>query len=120
MRVGYYDGNDNFNFTLNGENIDINYDKSSFIICLLVIFLWINEEQLIDFYNLALKDLDFWMFELLIITLFHKKIFKIEIYKHQKLAILINIIPCFLKIIAIILGFNHELATYHILYTINL
>ena len=93
--------------------------KKSFIIFLWVIIFWIIEELCIELYTFILKDLDFWMFELLIITLFHKKIFKIEIYKHQKLAILINIIPCFLKIIAIILGFNQELATYPILYRIK-
>jgi hypothetical protein len=34
--------------------------------------------------------------------------FKIEIYRHQILAILINIIPCFLKIFAIILAFHND------------
>jgi len=37
------------------DNIDINSDKSSFIICLLIIFLWISIEQLIDLYYLILK-----------------------------------------------------------------
>ena len=65
--------------------------KKSFIIFLCVIISWIIEELSIESYTLILKDLDFWMFELFIITLFHKKMFKVEIYKHQKLAMLINI-----------------------------
>ena len=86
------------------DNIDINSDKSSFIICLLVIFLWINEEQLIDFYYLALKDLDFWMFELLIVTYFSVKMFKIEIYNHQKCAMWFTLVPCSFKILTIVLS----------------
>ena len=87
------------------DNIDIKSDKSSFIICLLVIFLWINEEQLIDLYNLALKDLDFWMFELLIVTYFSIKMFKIEIYNHQKCAMWFTLVPCSFKILTIVLSF---------------
>ena len=37
------------------DNIDINSDKSSFITCLIIIFLWITIEQLIDLYYLILK-----------------------------------------------------------------
>jgi len=54
------------------------------------------------------------MFELLIITLLLKKMFKIDIYNHQKLAIAINIIPCFLKITAIILAFHRNFNIYPI------
>ena len=93
--------------------------KKSFIIFLFVIISWIIEELSIESYTLILKDLDFWMFELFIITLFHKKMFKVEIYKHQKLAMLINIIPCFLKIIAIILGFHKTLEEYPIFYVVK-
>ena len=92
--------------------------KKSFIIFLFILF-WIIEELSIELYTYILKDLDFWMLELLIITLFHKKMFKIEIYIHQKMAILINIIPCLLKIIAIILGFHNDLSKYNILYKIK-
>ena len=86
------------------DNIDINSDKSSFIICLLIIFLWIIIEQLIDLYYLALKDLDFWMFELLLVTLFSIKMFKIEIFSHQKCAMWFSLVPCLFKITNIILS----------------
>ena len=86
------------------ENIDINYDKCSFIICLIVIFLWINEEQLIDLHFLALKDLDFWMFELLIVTYFSIKILKIEIFNHQKCAMWFTLVPFMLKIATIFIS----------------
>ena len=49
------------------------------------------------------------MFELLIIAIFHKRMFNAEIYKHQKLAIIINILfPCLLKIATIVLAFHPE------------
>ena len=80
-------------------------DKYSFTICLLIIFLWIIEELLIDTFGLALKDLDFWMFELIIITIFSIKMFKIEIYNHQIFAMWFCIIPCILKIATIVLSF---------------
>jgi hypothetical protein len=86
------------------DNIDINSDKSSFIICLLVLFLWITIEQLIDLYYLALKDLDFWMFELLFVTLFTIKIFKIEIFSHQKCAMWFSLVPCLFKMTNIFLS----------------
>ena len=86
------------------DNIDINSDKSSFIICLLIIFLWIIIEQLIDLYYLALKDLDFWMFELLLVTLFSIKMFKIEIFSHQKCAMWFSLVPCLFKIANIFLS----------------
>jgi len=90
------------------ENIDINSDKSSFFICLLVIFLWISAEELIDVYSLALKDLDFWMFELLIVTAFSRKLFKIEIFNHQKFAMWFTLVPCVLKVSTIFLSFGHD------------
>ena len=87
---------------------------------LLVIFLWVLEEQLIDIYSYALKDLDFWMFELIIITYFNSFMFKIEIYKHQKFAIWISILPCLLKIATIILSlFDENIDKEPILYNIN-
>ena len=87
---------------------------------LLVIFLWVLEEQLIDIYSYALKDLDFWMFELIIITYFNSFMFKIEIYKHQKFAIWISILPCLLKITTIILSlFDENIDKEPILYNIN-
>ena len=86
------------------ESISINSDKSSFYICLLVIFLWISSEQLIDIHSLALKDLDFWMLELLILTFYCIKMFKIEIFNHQKCAMWFTLVPCLLKITTIVLS----------------
>ena len=79
--------------------------KKSFILFIIIIFLWIFEEQFINLFMLCLKDLDFWMIEILIISLICVKMFKIEIYKHQWLAIIFNIIPCSLKIVTIILSY---------------
>ena len=83
--------------------------KSNYFLLLFIIFLWILEEQLIDIYSYALKDLDFWMVELLIVTYFSASMFNIQIYNHQKFAIWLSIIPCLLKVGTIILSvFNTE------------
>ena len=79
------------------RNIYFNY--------LTIIFLWVAVELTMEIYLFALKDLDFWMLELLIITIFNAKMFNLEIYKHQILAQALNAIPCLLKIITIVLSF---------------
>ena len=72
---------------------------------LIIIFFWIFESHLLELFTLCLKDLDFWMLELLIITYLSANMFKLQIYKHQKLAIYLNCFPCLLKIATIILSF---------------
>lgn len=81
--------------------------------CLLISFLWIFEEQLLTIYGLTLKDLDFWMFELLIITYLIARMFKFQIYKHHKFAILFNLLACLLKVATIFLSYKDN----NILYT---
>ena len=99
---------------------DVENNNYNFLMGLITIIIWVLEEQLINIYENALKDLDFWMLELLIITLFYEINFKIEIYKHQKFAILFNIIPCLLKIIVIFLSFfDDNKESEPILYNIN-
>ena len=70
-----------------------------------IIILWVFEEYLIELCNTVLKDLDFWMIELIIISLMISKMFNKRIFKHQKLVYYINIIPCALKMTAIYLSF---------------
>ena len=95
----------------NQEEEVIGYDV--FKPCLLISFLWIFEEQLLTIYGLTLKDLDFWMFELLIITYLISNMFKFQIYKHHKFAILFNLLACLLKIATIFLSYKDN----NILYT---
>ena len=82
--------------------------KKSLFIFLIIIFLWIFQEQLVNLFMHSLKDLDFWMVEILIISIISSKMFNHEIYKHQWLAIILNIIPCIFKISAISLSFLYE------------
>ena len=72
---------------------DINkYKTSKFLFYYLcIIFIWIIEDQFIESFHLILKDLDFWMIELFIICYLNSRIFKVEIYNHQKLAIIFRI-----------------------------
>lgn len=76
--------------------------------CIIISLIWILEELFLDLYIYILKDLDFWMLELLIITFLSARMFKLTIYKHQKLAILFNLSPCILKIIAIYLSIKES------------
>ena len=81
----------------------------SFIFYLIIIFLWIFEEQLLVIYIEFLKDIDFWMIELLIITYLSAYMFKNIIYKHQKCAIIFNAsIPLILKILTIFYTLRDE------------
>ena len=91
----------------NRNNLFYNSDNLPLHI-LLIIFLWVVEEHLIDIYSSILKDLDFWMIELLIISYINNKFFKIELYSHQRFVFYLNIIPCIFKIITIILSFVKE------------
>ena len=72
---------------------------------LIIIILWVCVELFMELYNYTLKDLDFWMLELLIIAIFNAKMFNLDTYSHQVFAHIFNAIPCILKILTIILSF---------------
>ena len=75
----------------NRKNLFYNSDNLHLHI-LLIIFLWVVEEHLIDIYSNVLKDLDFWMIELLIISYINYKAFNIKPYAHQYLVLILNIL----------------------------
>ena len=65
----------------------------SFLNLVFILSYWI----LIDHITKILESLiifDYWMFELLCISLIASKLLKIEIYNHQKLGIIINSVSC--------------------------
>ena len=72
---------------------------------LLIIFLWVLEEELISYFNNVMLHLDFWMLELIIVHFFMKKMLKNEVYSHQKLMLWFCIVPFILKLTTIILSF---------------
>ena len=68
-------------------------------IFLKVILLWVLEENLIYIYIDIFQDLDFWFFELIIISIIFYKKFSFKIYSHQILGMAISIgVGCSLKI----------------------
>jgi hypothetical protein len=67
----------------------------------LIIVLWIVEEHLIELFSI-LKDLDFWMIEIIILSIFNSKMFKSKTYLHQKLINYLNLMPIILKAISIV------------------
>ena len=80
-------------------------DMTKIYLCFyfLTIFFWVIVEQTIEtIYLKIFQDLDFWMFELIILSLLNKLVFyNNKIYRHQILAIILTIIPAILKILSI-------------------
>ena len=61
------------------------------------------------FYKLGLNIFNLWMFELLVISYINAKMFKLKIYRHQKLAIFFNSFICLLfRLTYFILSFSLE------------
>ena len=81
--------------------------NKSFFKFLFILFLWILDENLIQIFSF-LKDLDFWMIEIIIISFMSSAMLKTKIYLHHKMIIFLNLIPVLFKIIAIILSFLDE------------
>ena len=89
--------------------------KKSPQIVLLIITIWISSEILKAlYYKFGLRDLDFWMFELLIIAYLNSKMFKLKIYKHHKVAIYFNVIICSIfKFSSFLISFFQEQSLYY-------
>ena len=78
--------------------------KNNFMALYAIIsFIWVAYEIIMIVLFYQFKDVDFWFFEILIATFIYSRIFLVQIYKHQKFAIALNLIPTFLKIICLIL-----------------
>ena len=112
----YYDDKEE-EFSTSGKNtIILIHNDSSYLkanvslsFYIFIIFLWILEEQLIIIFNIFLKDIDFWMIELFIVSYQSAKLFHFKIYKHHKLAIKFNaIVPVILKILTIVFSFIYD------------
>ena len=82
--------------------------KISDIFAFIIIFLYVLVEQALHTFKRYFVNCDFWMFELIIMAVFNKKMFKINIYKHQLIALFLVTIPAILKLATIILLFYDE------------
>ena len=80
--------------------------NSSILIYFIFALVWVAKDILMILFIAFVKNLDFWFLEILIVTIIFSNIFLVKIYKHQKLAIIINLFPCIFKIINIILSFH--------------
>jgi hypothetical protein len=63
-----------------------------------------------------LGGLEFWLLELLIVSYLSSIMFHTKIYKHHKLAMLLNFFPLILKYILIVLGAKLEKKTSNLIY----
>ena len=82
--------------------------NTSIVFYFIFSFVWVLNEIAMSVLFNQLQDLDFWFFEILIVTFIYSRIFLVQIYKHQKFAIIINLIPTILKIACIILNFRSK------------
>ena len=75
-------------------NESMDYFKSikGILYYILILFLWIAEENLILIYVDIFQDLDFWFFELIFVSLIYSRLFLSKILSHQKLGMAISII----------------------------
>ena len=84
---------------------NIYLSNTSILFLLFIIFMWILNENLIQLFSI-LKDLDFWMIEIIIISYMTSFCFKTKIYIHHKMIIYLNLFPVIFKIFTIILSFK--------------
>ena len=77
-------------------------EKHLFSICILTIIIFVMAEQFLFLYGIILKDLDFWMFEIVILSYINSHMFNIKVYNHQKLGLILNIFSFLFKICSII------------------
>ena len=82
------------------------YKNISNFFSYIIIFLYIIEEQASIVFKRYFVNCDFWMLELIIMAFLNKKMFKIDIYRHQILSIILVFIPVILKVATIVLLFN--------------
>ena len=89
------------------------YNRSSLSVkyFLFIIFIFLLMDQVIHKYEQTLSHLDFWMFELIIISYLNLKINKIQIFKHQKFVLVFSIFPALLKIVTIYFSFIGDQST---------
>ena len=108
-----------FSLSLNQMDFDFdenNQTKNLYKSIYFIIFLMILIDLLLSVFSDTLKDLDFWMVELLIITYIFNKMFNAQSFSHQKLAIGINLFSSLLKIFTIYLSSKDD--TTQILYMV--
>ena len=86
---------------------NIYLSNKSILFLLFIIFMWILNENLLHLFSI-LKDLDFWMIEIIIISYMTSFFFKTKIYIHHKMIIYLNLFPVIFKIITIILSFKDD------------
>ena len=85
------------------ENYEKDRHKKSNSKIILTILLYVFLEQTELIFIKCFIHMDFWMLELYILAFLNLILFKIKIYKHQKLAFVVNSISVLLQVIVIIL-----------------
>ena len=82
--------------------------KISDFFAFIIILLYVLVEQARLTFKRYFVNCDFWMLELIIMAFLNMKMFKVNIYKHQYIAIILVVIPVILKFSTIIMLFNDK------------
>ena len=74
------------------------------ILIFIIIFVWVLNEEVSNYFNSIFIHMDFWMFEIIILTFSMHIILHLKIYCHQISMLILILIPLILKIITIIMS----------------
>ena len=95
--------------TLIYNDINDYLSDSKISISFICILLTLSVQIMNQLYIINLRGLDFWMFEILFISIISSFMFGREIYKHKKLAIFfITFFPCLFKFFSVIAIINNK------------
>jgi len=78
------------------------------IFIFIIIFIWVLNEEVSNYFNGIFIHLDFWMFEIIILTVSMHFILNLKIYCHQISMLILIAIPLTLKIITIVLSLDDD------------
>jgi len=94
------------------QSVTIYHSSSLFLYLLFILSLRVILDLVLTKFHNILKHLDFWMLELIFLSIFSKTILNINIYSHQKAAMILTVFPLLLKIVTIILSFYDGITKY--------
>ena len=70
----------------------------------MIILWWVLNEEALNYFSGIFIHMDFWMVEIIILTIFMTKMLKLNVYRHQKSMIGLILFPLILKVGTIIIS----------------
>jgi hypothetical protein len=75
------------------------------IFLFIIIAVWVLNEEGLNYFTSIFIHMDFWMLEIIILTLLMRWFLKLKIYSHQIFMLVLIFIPLILKVITIVFSF---------------